>query len=755
MFNVAQSFYIEKEIVAGAPSVYITSFEVYFKDKPVQGRAASGIIKPGVTANIVPFKDNVPFLDITNYRTVARVEYDQIATSATASTSTKFTLNKPFLINTDKEYAMVLSFDGNDQGFVLWKNVAGQQDVTTGNVAKISSGRVDGSYFDITNGTNITRLNDTDLKFKLNIAKFTETSKNYVVANRAYEYLVLTSGSINGYFEGGEYVYQDLAPLTGTVSVTSTTSNVTGSGTDFVTDISNNNLIVIANSTAAQVRVVNVITNTTFMNVTSQFTGSMSGATIKVFQPGTISTSSSSNTVIGTNTVFSSVSAGDTIMITDGTDGNTEARKVVSVDTGNQTLVLDVVPSFTNSTAGWFFSPVGKVSEYIDHKRSLTLLDSTANSTVLFATGKTVKGVDSLANATISTINNLSVGQFSTAFDYGIPAGTTVKLTANFANSSYQQSTGNALEVRNKINAFPVNKNATIFSRSNEVANSSGLFDGAKSFNINMQFTTDNVYTSPILEDTFADVTVKQFYINNDSTNEAYSNGAGYSKYISRPVTLDDGQVAEDLIVYMQAYKPANTDIEVYAKFLNEEDDESFTDKNWTKLILDVPTNSSIVSLDSNPNDIVSLRYVVPFYHSGTEVTSGTFSVLSATNVITSTYNTVNTDIKANSLVKVSNPIFSNNFFVDVVTSSNTTTFTVSNPVANVELYGAGLKVQTITDKNSAYLDKQDFNIIKYHNTTMSKYAGYKSFAIKIVLLASNYSSVPRVLEYRAIAVSA
>ena len=37
-------------------------------------------------------------------------------------------------------------------------------------------------------------------------------------------------------------------------------------------------------------------------------------------------------------------------------------------------------------------------------------------------------------------------------------------------------------------------------------------------------------------------------------------------------VTLADGLDAEDIKVYVNAYKPANTDIKVYAKILNETD---------------------------------------------------------------------------------------------------------------------------------------------------------------------------------------
>ena len=63
--------------------------------------------------------------------------------------------------------------------------------------------------------------------------------------------------------------------------------------------------------------------------------------------------------------------------------------------------------------------------------------------------------------------------------------------------------------------------------------------------------------------------------------------------------------------------------------------------------------------------------------------------------------------------------------------------------------------VDVITEKNSAFLNNQNFNIVRYFNKSGAKYDGYKAFAVKIVLLADNYYLVPRVTEYRAIAVSA
>ena len=754
MFNKAQSFFLDSSAAQGASVVFVTSIDLFFKDKPQANKTQSGSEKPGITLNICEVKDGIPNIGSADVKTVARVEYDNINTSSSADTSTKFTFDTPAPLKTDKQYAFLIKFDNNEV-FQLWRNRVDEVDINTGVASKLSSGKVDGNAFDITNGSDITPLSDVDYKFKINVAKFTGGRSNtFTVSNESYDFLKLTPGSVNGTFIGGEYVYVQQANLAGTVAVSSGGANIDGTATSFTSDISNNDLVVIANSTVSQVRKVNIVTNTTFMNVTSTFATTASGVNIRTFETGTISTNASSNTVVGTNTNFASISSDTFIVISDGTDGNTEVRKVVGVDSVNQTLTLDVVPSFTNSTAGFFISPVAKVDSFKAYGDFLTLYSSSANASTYFAGSTIVKGVDSLANAAVSSIEDVSISRFSPYFKVNVPSGTKAKYYVNFANTSYAKSSLNLTEVDNGKNTL-LSYPAVIASRSNEVLNPSNLFANAKSFNAKLEFVSENPFVSPYVIEENLDFGIQQFVINNSSTNEAYSNGAAYSKYVSKPVILGPDQLAEDLIVYLTAFKPAGTDVEVYAKLLSEDDGENLNQKNWTKLTLDIPTGSNINSLTSNPNDFVELKYVIPNAQSGVKVTSGTFRIPSATNVITGSYSTVNTDIAVGSVVKVYNPTFPDTFFIDTVTASNTTTLTVSSAVSNSSLQGSGLNIDVITDKNSAFLNNQNYNIVRYFNKSLAKYDGFKVFAVKIVLLSSASYLVPRVEEYRAIAVSA
>ena len=754
MFNKAQSFFLDSTSAQGASVVFVTSIDLYFKDKPSADKTQSGTSKPGVTLNICEVQENVPNWRTADIKTIARVEYDNITTSTNATSATKFTFDTPVILKTNKQYAFLIKFDANES-FALWKSRVDEVDINTGVSIKLSSGKVDGNAYDVTNGFDVTPLSDVDYKFKINVAKFTGARSNtFTISNEAYDFLKLSSGSVNGTFIGGEYIYQQQANLTGTVVVSSGSANVDGTSTTFTSDISNNDLIVIANSTVSQVRKVNIVANTTYMNVTSAFSTSASGVNIRKFNTGTISTDETSNTIIGTNTNFGSISSNTYIIISDGTDGNTEVRKVVSVDSVNQSMVLDVVPSFTNTTSGYFVSPVGKVDSFKAYGDFLTIYDSSANTSSYFSGSSIIKGVDSFANATVSSIENVSISRFAPYFNVKVPSGTKAKYYVNFANTTYAKTAGNLTEVdlgKNALLSYP----GMIASRSNEVNNPTNLFANSKSFNAKLEFSSDNPFVSPYVLEENLDFGIQQFIINNSSVNETYSNGDAYSKYVSKPVVLNKDQVAEDLIVYLTAFKPSGTDIEVYAKLLSEEDGENLNQKNWTKLALDVPTGSAINSLNSNPNDFIELKYVIPSAQPGTKITSGTFSIPSATNLITASYSTVNTDISVGSVVKVYNPTFPDSFFVDTVTASNTTTLRVSSTVSNTSLQGSGLNIDVITHKSSAFLNNQNYNTVRYFNSSLAKYDGFKVFAVKIVLLSPTSYLVPRVEEYRAIAVSA
>jgi len=183
-----------------------------------------------------------------------------------------------------------------------------------------------------------------------------------------------------------------------------------------------------------------------------------------------------------------------------------------------------------------------------------------------------------VANCTLSSIDDIPYHSITPKFSVIEPSKTKVKMdyTAT-ANTNSKDSA--AINVLNE-SLFEYNDyERVVRSYSNEVA--SGLYNnGTGTFNITLS-TTDE-YLSPVINFDARTIKVVKNIINNDVTNEHTRYGNSYNKYISKNVVLK--QEAEDLLVYVTGYRPNGTDIKVYAKFLNKNDNDLFENKSWTLL---------------------------------------------------------------------------------------------------------------------------------------------------------------------------
>lgn len=673
-FDLAQTFFIDPDAAQQAPSVFVTSIDLFFYGKPVQGKAQSGINSPGVTVYLAgTTTDNSPDLTFVKKDVVARVEYANINVDTTGATPTTFTFSRPIRIETDVTAALLISFDGSDSGFRLWHNKAGQVQLGTTNQTSVTSGKVDGSMFVITNGNTLTPQKDADIAFKLRVAKFSTTPTAFKIKNRPYEILKVSGTS--GNFIGGEAVYALAANAAGTISMQ--------------------------------------VSNTT---------------------------------IIGTGTTFTSLAAGDSFVITDGTPGNTEVRKVTSV-TNTTVLAVDVAPSFTNTAAHFYRTVTGTAYFKSGQSDHLIIQDSTANSTIYLSAGNTIYGVDSSAYTTIANVQTYAINAVTPGFVIGVPNGTTINTSIGFANSGLAFSSTTVQDAfiasRLAVNKYP----AIIASHTTEATTGTPF----TSLQSTVTFTSANPYVSPFVAEENLDLFAETFQINNDDTNEYLGTGLAKSRYISKTINLNEDQMAEDMLVYVSAYKPANTTIKVYVRARNSHDSESIDVKNWTELTAN--TAGLNFSSATNPSDFIEIPYTVPFQPTGTLQTGAFSTALSA--IVTGTSGTVNTGIAVGNLVRVYSPYSSNAYFISTVTAANTTTFTVATAVSNTSMVGSGFLVDVVTRKGSGFLDAQNKNIFTYYNSALSLFQGYDSFALKVVLLSDDGYHVPLVNNIKAIAVSA
>lgn len=209
------------------------------------------------------------------------------------------------------------------------------------------------------------------------------------------------------------------------------------------------------------------------------------------------------------------------------------------------------------------------------------------------------------------------------------PAGTSLSLSYSGTSNTYVKDT----------DRYPVNigyeteffdKERIVASRSNEIT----YMSSNSSFRMYAKLATDSEFISPVIDL----VKNKQLALANEIDpitfvyDEFYNNGASKSKYISKVVTLADGQEAEDLQVILSAFRPVSSDIQVWVKFLHAEDSDSITDKTWTPLINTSP------GLYSSPNtdDVKEFVFTIPPYY-GMIPTTGNLTSTSSCTVITGT----------------------------------------------------------------------------------------------------------------------
>jgi hypothetical protein len=697
-FDYIQTFYVNSDAVNSAEEVLITSVELFFKGKPSTTSNISNLSAPGLSVWICEVTNDQPTPEKVLNNSVTIVQYERIHTSLNATTPTTVSFNAPVAVKSGRSYGIVIKYD--DPAFEIWYNKQGDALVTTtgksSTVSQGSQGRFVGTLFKATSATDNTSYSDRDLKFKVNIAKFDVTTGTFNLVNKDYEFFTLDS--VSGTIRGGDIVYQDIASATGTISVSSSSSTITGSGT-----------------------------------------------------------------------TFTNHSAGQKVLFGNGTTNN--LIKIVSV-TNATSMVVETVPSITGSSLTYKVPPTGR-ADYTNYTNSsnsiLFLVDSdAANATFKFTPGTRVIGHNFGGSANLKSIYAYSADNITPRLAMKSWAHSNFQLTYKTVNETHNLvSTGT--DVTNMYNnASQTNWDAYILSRSTEVDTTLGLtLYGARRKSVVMTVdvsagtgsTTQSTFAVPRINADELDLSVYQNSINNNTEQtvngianfdtETAKNGIGASKYISRKITFAADKFAEDIVVYLTGYRPAGTELKLYAKLHNSIDKESFDDKAWSPLIIKDNTEK----YSSEPADLIEYTYGLPQYPEVRESLSGSFTVQSTSSVILASADQTNA-VAAGDLIKVYDPILPDNHEVFTVLSANTTAISVNKNITNVNIIG-NMSVDKLKYKLTAWNNIANDNVARYVSNSLVEYDTFNSMQIKIVLLSDSTYVVPSVKQIQAIAVSA
>jgi hypothetical protein len=475
---------------------------------------------------------------------------------------------------------------------------------------------------------------------------------------------------------------------------------------------------------------------------------------------GTITVSSSSNTITGVATNLTSYAIENKIVISNGS-----VRDVLTITNiiSNTAVTVDRFPVFSASGIGFKVPPVGVVY-YTDYtKKKVYLVDSNAsNNTYKFVTGTRIVGARSGASANVISLDRFQVDNFKPTFQIGNPSTSDYTMVYKIANSSNSMpATTNNLELLKFNNAV---RESYILSRSLEIDNINLYGTERKSAVVNVTFNVSvseaNRFSVPYLKTNELDFFFYQNDINNTITatrgsitnydTEVDRNGSAKSKYISKKISFGEGKYAEDVVVYLAGYRPSGTQIKVYAKLHNAADKDAFDDKAWTPL--ELKNNTDRFSTE-DPKDLWEYTYGLPQYPEIHVGLSGNFLTTNGSNSI-STTSDQSSVLSTGDLIRVYDILTPENNEVFPVSSVTSGAITLFKPISNTNIVG-DVGIDKLKYKNVAWNNIANDNVARYVTSSYTEFDTYNTMQIKVVLLSENTHIVPKVEQIQVIGVSA
>jgi hypothetical protein len=240
----------------------------------------------------------------------------------------------------------------------------------------------------------------------------------------------------------------------------------------------------------------------------------------------------------------------------------------------------------------------------------------------MFKTNMWVKGSESNTIAKIISLDNIAIDVIKIQSDSIIPSNTSITVSGKFATSNTAKETAFISLNPNQDSEFSSPRYILSRSMESNTSLTSATMATNKSMEIKYDIESRNSLASPGIDlRRISAVTVHNLISTETEvgTSEEFVKFGGDSKsrYISRTVVLADGQDAEDLRVYLTAYKPSGSDVQVFYKVLHREDSDSLHDSRWIKMERNVDqgfSSAAKYSSAQNKDDFFEMVFDVPAY---------------------------------------------------------------------------------------------------------------------------------------------
>lgn len=185
-------------------------------------------------------------------------------------------------------------------------------------------------------------------------------------------------------------------------------------------------------------------------------------------------------------------------------------------------------------------------------------------------------------------------------------ASLALEMSGTYAEGSSYTEDPNYFNINTAQEKILSDKSRFLLSYSNE----DSILAANSSLQMKAYMTATNEYVAPVIKLDGSQLVLITNRVNNDITGETGRDGAAIAKYVSRVVSLADGQDAEDIKVYVDAYKPATTEVTVYGKFQSAEDFSDFDSLPWIELTQVTPIG--VYSDPKNLNDFREFEFAIP-----------------------------------------------------------------------------------------------------------------------------------------------
>ena len=558
---IAQTFFVSSLVTAKIKStgMYLTKVDLFFATKDATRPVTLQLqeVEPltgAITSKVVPFSK-------------VTLNSAAVNTSSNGSAATPFYFPSPVYLTNETEYAIVVIPGSGNPNYSLFTAVLGETDLLSSPPVKVSEQPAAGLLFISSNQRTFTPIKNEDIKFTAYYAEFDKSSVGSLIVKNAFrDHLTITNPTTGKLGKIGEVVHGQTR-LVGTFSPGNGLKGNTATGNSFVQ-------------------------------------GMTSGATGKIVS------------VSANHVIVRDVSIGTNFVNTEPVRFRLGGSATTSPLAGNST---------GNITSATY--PIGRVSYYDENNyddprlilantRFYASGSAFANNKYFFA-NMYIKGQTNGYSATISAVNGLTVDNMNLVTNAINPSNNQLRAFAKMATST---STRDAAYFRVNINDDTELKSPRfVLSRSIE---SNSAMTTTRSLEIKYELAGKNKVASPAVDldrialyhthnliSTSGDVGTTENYVS--------FGGNSQTRYITRIVTLADGQDAEDLRVYLTAYRPSGSNVYVYYKILSSQDNDTMSDSRWIPMTLNEGegfTSSTRYSSSENQDDFLELTYDVPNY---------------------------------------------------------------------------------------------------------------------------------------------